>query len=50
MADLFALKHRSICIVVYLVSAMKAALATFAQRTSLGTAANVWNLFAEGGG
>jgi hypothetical protein len=50
MADLFALKHRSICIVVYLVSAMKAALATFAQRMSLGATANVWNFFAEGGG
>jgi hypothetical protein len=29
---------------------MKAALATLAQRTSLGTIANVWNFFAEGGG
>ena len=29
---------------------MRAALATFAQGTSFGTTANVWNFYAEGSG
>src|SRR5438270_500231 len=48
-ALLFYHTFSSIFIVAYLTSAVTAASATLAQRTSLGSAANVWNFLAEGG-
>src|SRR5205823_2450224 len=49
-ALLFYHTFSSIFIVACLTSAVTAASATLAQRTSLGSAANIWNFLAEGGG